>query len=329
MGTAVEPPSGTPAETSGGRIDQFRARAEAARRRYEEMAQRQPLYGIPLTCLATYAARQGMLLASAIAFRLFFWVLPVILLGVSLLSGIGRSDLYQTATDATGITGVARAEVLRALSQGGQSWWILAVISLFGVLWTTMLLRRALVLVNAHLWGATFVKTRTRQLILSVFFFIALVSLIAFSSRAVARLDGLFPGGFLADDRCAGRPCRAPAGWQSCGSCPTDGPTGLTSFPERCSSGSASRSCTWSAGSICRRGSSTRPRSTARSASPRPSSSGCCCSDSSSCGVRSSTRCGLTSGPLGMPARSPARMLWQARKEARPRKPGGNPEHRG
>ncbi|HEX5970241.1 MAG TPA: YhjD/YihY/BrkB family envelope integrity protein [Intrasporangium sp.] len=197
MGTAVDPPKGTPARTSAGRIDQFRARAEAARRRYEELAQRQPLYGIPLTCLATYAARQGMLLASAIAFRLFFWVLPVVLLGISLLSGLGRSGVYEAATDATGISGAARAEVLRALSQGGQSWWILAVISLFGVVWTTMLLRRALVLVNAHLWDATFVKTRPRQLIVSVFFFIALFSLLALSSRAVALLDGLLPGGFL------------------------------------------------------------------------------------------------------------------------------------
>lgn len=197
MGTAVEPPGGTPAGASGGRIDQFRARAEAARRRYEELAQRQPLYGIPLTCLATYAARQGMLLASAIAFRLFFWVLPVVLLSVSLLSGLGRSGLDAAATDATGISGAARAEVLQALSQGRQSWWILAVVSLFGVLWTTMLLRRALALVNAHLWATTFVKPHTRQLIVSVLFFIALVVLLAFSSRVVARLDGLFPGGLL------------------------------------------------------------------------------------------------------------------------------------
>ena len=134
MGTAAEPPRGATAGTSGGRIDQFRARAEAARRRYEALAQREPLYGIPLTCLATYAARQGMLLASAIAFRLFFWVLPLVLLGVALLSGLGRADLNEAATNATSIAGAAQAEVLQALSQGGRSWWILAIISLFGVL---------------------------------------------------------------------------------------------------------------------------------------------------------------------------------------------------
>ena len=196
MGTAVERPDGAPAETSGGRIDQFRARAEAARRRYEELAQRQPLFGLPLTALATYAARQGMLLASAIAFRLFFWVLPVVLLGVALLSGIGRSDQQVRAAtvEATGISGAARAEVLSALSEGGRSWWILAVVGLFGVLWTTMLLRRTLVLVNAHRWQATVGRTRTRQLVVSVFFFVALVALVAFSARLVGQVDGLFPG---------------------------------------------------------------------------------------------------------------------------------------
>ena len=197
MGTAVEPPDGRRTGTSGGRVDQFRARAEAARRRYEELAQRQPLYGIPLTCLATYAARQGMLLASAIAFRLFFWVLPVVLLSVSLLSGLGRSGVDMAVTEATGISGAARVEVMQALSQGSRSWWILAVISLVGVLWTTMLLRRALVLVNAHLWAATFIKGRPRQLIVSALLFIGLVALLAFSARAVAQLDGLLPGGFL------------------------------------------------------------------------------------------------------------------------------------
>ncbi|MGW5241648.1 YihY/virulence factor BrkB family protein [Monashia sp. NPDC004114] len=203
MGTAVEGPDGpdgtradTQAETSVGRIEQFRVRAEAARRRYEELAQRQPLFGLPLAALATYAARQGMLLASAIAFRLFFWVLPVVLLGVALLSALGRSDneVRDGAVDATGISGAARAEVLTALSEGGRSWWILAVIGLFGVLWTTMLLRRTLVLVNAHLWETTTGKAGTRQLVVSVFFFVALVSLVAFSARLVGELDGLFPG---------------------------------------------------------------------------------------------------------------------------------------
>jgi membrane protein len=197
MATAAEPPDGAPEGTSGGRIDQFRARAEDARRRYEALAQRQPLYGLPLTCLATYAARQGMLLASAIAFRLFFWVLPVVLVGVALLSGLGRADLDSAVTDATGLSGAAQAEVLKALSQDTRSWWILAVVGLFSVLWTTMLLRRTLVLVNAHLWEATFIKTRTRQLIVSVFFFVALVSLVAFSARLVGRVDGLFPGSLI------------------------------------------------------------------------------------------------------------------------------------
>ena len=209
MGTAVEPPGGTPADDHVergeradahlGRIDQFRARAEAARRRYEKLAQEQPLYGLPLTGLATYAARQGMLLASAIAFRLFFWSLPAILVIVAVLSGIGQADerIPKDAVEATGLSGAARAEVLSALTSGGRSWWIAAIIGFVAVLWTTMLLRRTLVLVNAHLWQATSSKLQPRQLIVSVFFFVALVALIAFSTKVVGSVDGLFPGSIL------------------------------------------------------------------------------------------------------------------------------------
>jgi len=199
MGTAVGPPDGAPAEGSGGRIDQFRARAEAARRRYEELAQRQPLFGLPLTCVATYAARQGMLLASAIAFRLFFWVLPVLLVIVAVLSGLGRSSaaIGEEVVDSTGLAGAARAEVMSALSSGGRSWWIAAILGFVAVLWTTLLLRRTIVLVNSHLWQTTVFKLQPRQLVVSVFSFVGLVASIAFSSRAIVALDSLFPGGIL------------------------------------------------------------------------------------------------------------------------------------
>jgi uncharacterized BrkB/YihY/UPF0761 family membrane protein len=197
MGTAAEPPDGG-GDASGGRIEQFRARAEAARRRYEELAQRQPLYGLPLTGFATYAARQGMLLASAIAFRLFFWVLPVLLFALAVLTGLGRTteSLNQDLVDATGLSGPASTEVMKALSSGDRSWWILAIGAFAGVLWTTMLLRRTLVLVNSHLWQTTFVKLEPKQLVLSVFFFVALVALTGLSARAVSSID-LLPGGYL------------------------------------------------------------------------------------------------------------------------------------
>ena len=45
--------------------------------------------------------------------------------------------------------------------------------------------------------GTTAAKIHTRQLVVSVLFLVALIAVIAFSSRVVAFVDGLLPGGFL------------------------------------------------------------------------------------------------------------------------------------
>jgi membrane protein len=55
-------------------------------------AQRQPLLGLSLTFVARYTARQGMLLSSASAFRLFLWLLPLALLTAGILAGLSRAQ---------------------------------------------------------------------------------------------------------------------------------------------------------------------------------------------------------------------------------------------
>ena len=76
------------------RIDHARARAEEAAARYRELARRDPVYALPIVAVTTYVARQGMLLASAIAFRTFLWLMPLALLTAGLLTGIGRSSPF-------------------------------------------------------------------------------------------------------------------------------------------------------------------------------------------------------------------------------------------
>ncbi len=89
------------------RIDHARARAEEAAARYRELARRDPVYALPIVALTTYVARQGMLLASAIAFRTFLWLMPLALLAAGLLTGLGRSSPF-IAERAQSTTGVSR-----------------------------------------------------------------------------------------------------------------------------------------------------------------------------------------------------------------------------
>src|SRR4051794_19494601 len=92
----------------------WRARAEQAADRYQQMARRRPLFGLPLAFIARYTARQGMLLASAVAFRLFLWLLPLTLLVAGILAALASSDSKtpETAAKTAGITGAASQQIV-------------------------------------------------------------------------------------------------------------------------------------------------------------------------------------------------------------------------
>ena len=140
----------------GDRIDRVRARAEDAAARYRELARRDPVYALPIVALTTYVARQGMLLASAIAFRTFLWIMPLALFTAGLLTGIGRSFpiLAESAQRTTGVAAVARRQIVVALDDGGKSWWVAVVVGLIAFLWTTRTLLRNLSQATAHIWDA-------------------------------------------------------------------------------------------------------------------------------------------------------------------------------
>ena len=173
------------------RIDHVRARAEDAAARYRELARRDPVYALPIVALTTYVARQGMLLASAIAFRTFLWLMPLALLAAGLLSGIGRSFPFMAehAQEATGVAAVARQQVVAALEDGGQSWWVAVVVGLGGFLWTTRTLLRNLIQATAHIWDAPTRRQPQRQVIVSSFVFAGAWLALLFASGLVSALD--------------------------------------------------------------------------------------------------------------------------------------------
>lgn len=174
----------------------WRARAEVAADNYQEKAKTQPLLALPLTFVARYAARQGPLLASAIAFRLFLWLMPLALLGAGVLALVSNSDgeNIETASKSAGITGAASQQVVTALQDAHKSWWIAVLTGAVLLLWTTRTLMRSLTILNAHLWGAPVPKPRQKDVLLRAAAVagccIALISFTAF----VSRLYGAFVG---------------------------------------------------------------------------------------------------------------------------------------
>lgn len=190
----TEPPHGLL-----GRIDHARARAEEAAARYRELARRDPVYALPIVAVTTYVARQGMLLASAIAFRTFLWLMPLALLTAGLLTGIGRSSPFiaERAQQTTGVTAVARQQVVAALEDGGQSWWVAVVIGLFGFLWTTRTLMRNLIQATAHVWDAPTRRQPQREVIISSGVFAGAWLALFVAAGLVSVLD-VVPGGLVA-----------------------------------------------------------------------------------------------------------------------------------
>jgi uncharacterized BrkB/YihY/UPF0761 family membrane protein len=149
-----------------GRIERWRLRAENAAERYRARAQVQPLLGLPLTVMARYSARQGILLASATAFRLFLWLLPLALLLAGLLAGfsVGHQDDLRSAAKTAGVTGAASHQAVTALTDGHRSWVTAVIFGAALFVWTTLSLVRTLRIVNAHIWQADLPsRRRTRS----------------------------------------------------------------------------------------------------------------------------------------------------------------------
>lgn len=195
--TTVAPQDGP--TTTSGRIARGRARAERAARRYEELGREHPSLALPLVFIGRYTARQGMLLASAVAFRLFLWLLPLALLIAGILAGIahGESSGLESAAKTAGVTGAASQEVIKALRDGRRSWWVAVLIGAVAFLWTTRTLIRNLAVVNAHAWQAPLPKRRQKDVLLTTLLFAVSWILLLTVSTLIGRLDHWLPGGVV------------------------------------------------------------------------------------------------------------------------------------
>jgi uncharacterized BrkB/YihY/UPF0761 family membrane protein len=198
--TAVEDSTATRTPFSHGRIGRLNsrvhARAHALEHSYEELAVGRPFLGIPLVVYRTYLTRQGVLMASALAFRLFLWLMPIALLGAGILAGVSSSHSagLQRAAKDTGAAGIARQQVLRSLQEGNRSWWIAVVVGAAGFVWATRSLVKALAYVNAHSWQTNARAYVGKRRYLSLGLFVVGCPLLILLEVLLTRLDDVFVG---------------------------------------------------------------------------------------------------------------------------------------
>jgi membrane protein len=182
-----------------GWFTQVRERADRAGDRYQQLARSRPLLGLPLAFVARYTGRQGILLASAVAFRLFLWLAPLALLLAGILAAYATGDDrdVDAAVRAAGITGAARTEVVKTLHDGHRSWWVAVLIGAVLLLWTTRTLVKCLTLVNAHAWDAPTLKHSRRDQVKLVLIVVGGWGAVMIVAALISRLDGALPGGLL------------------------------------------------------------------------------------------------------------------------------------
>jgi membrane protein len=164
-----------PAERPGepaphyGRIVALRKWSERTADRYRGLAESHPTLRFPLLFMARYTARHGMLLASAAAFRLFLWLLPLALMIGGVLAAVAEDHLsdVESAAKAAGLTGAASHQMVETLREGRHSWWVAVIVGAVLFLWMTRTLLRNLAVVNAHLWHAPLRKRRQVEVLVS------------------------------------------------------------------------------------------------------------------------------------------------------------------
>jgi uncharacterized BrkB/YihY/UPF0761 family membrane protein len=182
-----------------GRVARLRARAEDASEKYQKRAQTQPLLGLPLTFIAQYTARQGILLASAVAFRLFLWLLPLALLAAGILAAVAPTSGRDiaSASKSAGLTGAASQQVVTALREGHRSWVVAVITGAVLFLWATRTLMRSLTIATAHAWGAKIPKPRQRDVLVTTLVFAGAWVLLFACVAGLQKAVNAFSGGFI------------------------------------------------------------------------------------------------------------------------------------
>ena len=128
-------------------------RMEEAQRWAEVQRGRSPLVARGWAIAERDRRRLGGLLAGALAYRLFIWLLPATLLVVGIMGAItGVEDgAIEEASGDVGLNGALTDVLEEAAHQSG--WWFAIAIGLFGALYAGIGAIRALRVIHAAAWG--------------------------------------------------------------------------------------------------------------------------------------------------------------------------------
>ena len=132
-----------------GRLDVLKGRVVERLEPYERI----PPVGLGVAAYKSDVRTGGSMIGSAIAFRLFLFFVPLLLLAVGLAGVVGSYvDTKSLAADS-GITGGLAEQMSGALNQSGRAPWGVVLLGLFGIGWSGRSLNRVLDAASCAAWG--------------------------------------------------------------------------------------------------------------------------------------------------------------------------------
>lgn len=142
------------------------SRSDRARRRasseLEHAIERFPVVGALVTATDRERAAGGVLLSGGVAYRLFFWLVPLGLLVAAAASIFTAGDTsgLDSAAKAHGLSGVAARAAREAITSSEHARWYLLTLGTVLTVWTGYGVVRALNIVFAIAWGLRPPKVR-------------------------------------------------------------------------------------------------------------------------------------------------------------------------
>jgi uncharacterized BrkB/YihY/UPF0761 family membrane protein len=170
----------------------------AAAKRYQQRAEAMRAGHGSVNAVYVMADRDseigGGLLAGALAYRIFIWLLPfaLVVVGGIGLAADASSDSPATAARSLGLSGIVANSVAEA-TRGTARWYALAI-GIPILLWASRSLLKAVILVHRLVWGEPRRTVAKPTLGATVRFLAFLV--VYFAIRELARWVGMWTGSF-------------------------------------------------------------------------------------------------------------------------------------
>lgn len=158
LGRTTDDPDDQRAGEAGRDVSSFRRVAEATQTRLSPVRQRLARYEhVPVVDVLAGTYRRdresaGAVIGSAIAFRLFLFFVPLLLLVVGIAGFASDFVTARAASKTAGIYGRLGAEISEAFHQPGFTRWFAVLFGLFGVLTAGRSLSRVLHVASAAAW---------------------------------------------------------------------------------------------------------------------------------------------------------------------------------